>query len=255
MARTLDAILAEVNKRSDPQRSIILKQVAELPKQQQAEEAGLRAQLDVANENILGSARQRGLGFSGIPVGEQAKYAATEFAPALARNAAQFSNRRASLNDALAGIGQDNYKTAYGIYGDELDRDFQAQQFAEQQRQFNEQKAASERAQAAQAASNNSIMNWLKNNQSANPTAPQPPPAPQNLTPPQTPQEKAHDFVRNMKDSGASPIEVVNDFNAAKAWYEKTGDQTDYYKLLFYREQFPDILGQAQFRQTSGLRF
>lgn len=158
MARTLDAILAELNQRTDPQRSTILNQIAELPKQQQDQEAGLRAQLDAANNNILAGARRRGLGFSGIPLQEQAQYAATEFAPALARNAAQYSQQKYTLESALNDLGSRNYQSAYDIYNTEVGRDFEAQKFAEQQRQFNEQMALERQKAAAEQAQSD----WLR---------------------------------------------------------------------------------------------
>lgn len=140
MPRNFDTILAEITAKSDPQRKIVLDQVAALPTQQAADEAGLEAKKTQAFDEILGGARQRGLGFSGIPLGEQAKYAATDYAPALANVKAGYGQRKGTLESALADIGRSDYTTAYDIFN-------QDRNFAEQQRQFNLQER---RAGAAQ---------------------------------------------------------------------------------------------------------
>lgn len=149
MARTFDQVLAEVTSRSDPQRNIVLNQISQLPGQQKADEASLDAKKNQAFDDIVSGARQRGLGFSGIPLGEQAEYSATEYAPALANLKSNYSSRRGSLESALADIGRTDYTTAQDIFA----RD---REFAEQQRQFEEnlrlqreQIAAQQRAAAA----------------------------------------------------------------------------------------------------------
>lgn len=151
MARTLQDILAEVTAQSDPQRQIVLKQIAALPTQQAADEAALGAQKDQAYSDILAGARRRGLGFSGIPLGEQAKYAATDYAPALAKLKTGYGTQRSTLESALAGIGQSNYATANDIFNQERN-------FAEQQRQFNENLAEQRRQAASQNAAFGSLL-------------------------------------------------------------------------------------------------
>ena len=148
MARTIDAIIKEVSSRSDPQRQTIMKQVADIPRQIQAETAGLEAKRLRANDDILGAARDRGVGFGGIPIGEQAQYAATEFAPALARLKTAGVDRRTSLESALSDIGSRDFANAQDIFRDERD-------FAENARRFQIQQdeAARSRAAASRAAS------------------------------------------------------------------------------------------------------
>lgn len=138
MARSLDQVLAEVTARSDPQRQVVLNQVSQLPTQQKAEESSLEAKKSQAYEDILGGARRRGLGFSGIPLSEQAQYNATEYAPAVANLKSSYSNRRSTLESALADIGKNDYMSAQDIFN-------QDRSFEEQQRQFNEQLAESRR--------------------------------------------------------------------------------------------------------------
>lgn len=146
MARSFQDVLAEVTAQSDPQRNIVLNQISQLPTQQAAEETSLNAQKDQAYQDITDSARRRGLGFSGIPLSEQAKYNATDYAPALASLKSNYSNRRSSLESALADIGKNSYTTAYDIFN-------QDRNFEEQQRQFNENLAEQRR----QAAANSSL--------------------------------------------------------------------------------------------------
>lgn len=143
-SRTFEQILAEVTSRSDPQRKIILDQIAALPTQLAADEKALDAKKDQAFDDILVGARRRGLGFSGIPLGEQAQYSAKEYAPALVNLRSGYNTRKRTLESALADIGRSDHAIAYDMF----DRD---RAFAEQQRQFNEQLAAQQRAASAAA--------------------------------------------------------------------------------------------------------
>jgi hypothetical protein len=145
MARSLDQILAEVTARSDPQRNIVLGQISSLPTQQAADESSLVAKKDQAYEDITAGARRKGLGFSGIPLGEQAKYAATEYAPALANLKTSYGGRKSTLEMALADIGKNDYSSAYNMFN-------QDRSFEESQRQFNENLELQRQQLAAQQA-------------------------------------------------------------------------------------------------------
>jgi hypothetical protein len=145
MARTLDQILAELAPAFDPQVANIQKRQQSLPGQIQAEEQGLQARQTEAFDQILGGARRRGLGFSGIPLGEQAKYTATEFLPAMARLRQSGREQAMSLEDAILGIRERQRGQAQNIYQTEQDRAFQREM---QERQLAEQR----RAAAAQRA-------------------------------------------------------------------------------------------------------
>lgn len=151
MARTLDQILSEVSSKSDAQRQAIMGQVADLPNQQAAQEQSLDAQLKRGYDNILSGARRRGLGFSGIPLGEQAEFNATEYAPAVANLKSSFNARRGSLDSALADIGRQDFMTANDLFNSD-------RSFAESQRQFNEQMRMQQenarRSAASSAAAN-----------------------------------------------------------------------------------------------------
>lgn len=127
--RSLDAIVAELNSTYNPQIQSIQARKAELPGQIQAEEQGLAAQQESAFGDILSGARSRGLGFSGIPLGEQAKYTATQYMPALAKLRMSGREQARSLDDAINQIREKQTLTAQDIRQKEMDRWQNQQQF------------------------------------------------------------------------------------------------------------------------------
>lgn len=133
-ARTLSQIIAELNPTYKPQIQSIKKQQSLIPQQTQAAESALNAKKDQAYEDILSGARRRGLGFAGIPLGEQAKYAATDYAPALANLRFQGQQQAMSLQDAILGIRERRDTAALNIRESERARRFQAQQAAKDRR-------------------------------------------------------------------------------------------------------------------------
>jgi len=141
MARTLEQIISELNPTFQPQVQSLQERANLIPQQIQAEEQGLQAKQTDAFGSITDGARRRGLGFSGIPLGEQAKYTASEYLPAIARLRQSGQERAYSLQDAILGINERRDTLGQQIYGQEKDREFQAQQ-AE----------ANRRAQAAASA-------------------------------------------------------------------------------------------------------
>jgi len=138
--RTLQQILSELAPAFDPQVANIQQRQSLIPQQIKAEEQGLQAKQGQAFDSILGGARRRGLGFSGIPLGEQAKYTATEYLPALARLRQTGREQAMSLEDAILGIRERQRGQAMGIYQTEQDRAFQREM---QERQLAEQRRAS----------------------------------------------------------------------------------------------------------------
>ena len=152
IARSLDAILAELEPGYAGSRKAVQTQIEALPAQYEADLGGLNAQLDQANQNIVDQARRRGLGFSGIPVGEQAQYAATNFAPAVARLKSDQLTRRTSLDEALNSLDRDQRQQALGIRSNEETLDEQRRQFDANmafQREMADRQAAAARASAA----------------------------------------------------------------------------------------------------------
>ena len=141
--RTLDQILGELGSVYDPQINSIRTQQAAIPGQQVAEEQGLQAKQTQAFDDILGGARRRGMGFSGIPLGEQAKYTATEYLPAIARLRTASKQQATSLEDQINQINERRTTTALGLRQQDIDNDYRERQFA----------AAQEEARRAAAGS------------------------------------------------------------------------------------------------------
>lgn len=140
--RTLQQIQDELASTYDPQINSVRQQQALIPQQMQAEEQGLQARQTQAYDDIVSGARRRGMGFSGIPLGEQAKYSATEYMPALARLRSQGKQQQMSLEDAILGINERRNTAALGIQQND-------RTFAENQRQFNESLALQKQQAAA----------------------------------------------------------------------------------------------------------
>jgi hypothetical protein len=128
MARTLEQIVAELNPTFQPQVQSLQNRAADIPGQVKAEQAGLQAKQGEAFNSILGGARQRGLGFSGIPLGEQARYTATEYLPALARLQQSGRDQAMSLQDAILGVNERRDTLAQNIFQTEEGRAAQERQ-------------------------------------------------------------------------------------------------------------------------------
>ena len=139
--RTLDQIMAELGTVYDPQVNSIRQRQSLIPEQVKQEEQGLEAKQQTAFGNILDSARRRGTGvaFGGIPLGEQAKYTATEFLPALARLKQSGREQAMTLEDAILGIQERRQNQAMGVRQYEQQRldayDSEQRQLAESRRQ------------------------------------------------------------------------------------------------------------------------
>lgn len=153
MARSLEQIIAELDPGYAGSRNTIQSQIDLLPGQTEQQLGGLQAQAQQSHEDILSGARRRGLGFSGIPVGEQFKYDATTFKPAVANLYSSQNQRKMSLDEALNMLFRDQRTQASGIQQGEIAREdqerrFQAEQALERERlamadrQFKEELAA-----------------------------------------------------------------------------------------------------------------
>lgn len=121
--RTLDQILSELGSTYNPQIDSIRARQNLIPGQVAEEEKGLQAKQEQAFGDILGGARRRGLGFSGIPLGEQARYTSTEFLPALARLKSQGREQAMNLEDAILGIQERRNTLAQQLRQAEIDRE------------------------------------------------------------------------------------------------------------------------------------
>lgn len=151
MARSFDQVYAELGSAFDPSAQLVQQQIESIPGSTDALIQQADAKKDLAFTQITDGARRRGMGFSGIPLAEQATYASTEYAPAIANVKSQAEGRKVSLLESLNSLGRDRRTQAQGIYDNEVARDFQERQFQEQIRQYNET-LAEQRRQAAAAA-------------------------------------------------------------------------------------------------------
>lgn len=92
------------------------------------------------------------MGFGGIPIGEQVKYDATTFKPAVANLYAAQNARKSTLEESLNSLFRDQRNQASGILQSEQDRDEQRRQFeanmAWQREQLDRQEKAAKAASA-----------------------------------------------------------------------------------------------------------
>lgn len=218
--RNIDQILAEVSAKSDPQRQIVMRQIADLPNQQIAAESGLDAKRDRGFEDINLGARRKGVAYWGAPIAEQQKYLATDYLPAAANLKSSFNERRNTLDSALADIGRSDYTTANDLFNNDRN-------FYEQQRRFNEELAMKRQEAAASART------------AASPTVGGGGQSQTNAAAVNPVQQDAYNDVRN-RISSMSAAQVKADYNATakSAGY---GNQRDKFKLEFYAQLRPDL--------------
>jgi hypothetical protein len=115
MAQAIDDILKELDAGYNPQRQAINDRITQLQPQADAQVAGLKQEQQNAFGDITNGARDRGIGFSGIPIAEQAKYTGSTFLPAVANVQSTLNTAKSSLYDNLNNINLDQRKTAYSI--------------------------------------------------------------------------------------------------------------------------------------------
>jgi hypothetical protein len=151
MAQDLSSIISELDAAYNPSRQVINDRINGLQGAQDSDIAGLEGQKVQAFDDITNGARSKGMGFSGIPIQEQAKYTASSFLPAVAKVKQSYNEGRNSLVDALNNMNIDQRKTAMSIRETQQNRDYQA----EQDRLTRE---AATRAAAASSASLGSIL-------------------------------------------------------------------------------------------------
>lgn len=169
--RSLEQILGELGSIYDPQVNSARQQQALIPQQVADEERALGAQQTRSFEEIIGGARRRGLGYSGLPIAEQAKYNATEYMPALARLRGDARKQTLSLEDAILGINERRQGAALGLRQQDVDNDYRERSFAEDVRRFNQQIAEQRRAAAAASAQSNGLASLFSGGQGRAPAA------------------------------------------------------------------------------------
>lgn len=201
-----------------------------------------KAEQGQAYEDILGGARRRGLGFSGIPLGEQAKYASTVFAPAVLRARQQGKQQELSLTDALNSIYADRRKYADTLRQGDIANDqwnqtfaFQKEQWAEQLRQQAADRAAAARAAASSYGGGSGFgLGATGGARAANTgTATKVKPADQQL----------YNQMFLKGDGGQWDANALrNDYNATLK-SARYGNARDKQKILFYHSFRPDLFG------------
>lgn len=224
--RTLSQIISELNPTYTPQIKAIQQQRAAIPQRQAIEQQGLEAKQGQAFNDILGGARRRGLGFAGIPLGEQANYTATEFLPSLARLKQSGNEESLSLQDAINQIYERRNTLAQQILSQRADR-------AEQQRQFNlNYKLSKQQAADARRSSGGGgfspTLGGLSTGGGSKPSA---------KTNPL--QQVAYDDVYTRVQQ-QNDDQIKSDY-VATLQSAKYGNQKDLYKLQIYRKLRPDI--------------
>lgn len=232
MAKAVSTIMKELDKTGGyaADRKLYNDQLAALPAQYEAQVSGLDAKLARANDNILQSARSRGLGYSGPPIAEQQMYAATDYAPALANLRTQQEQTRMGILQALNGLGRDQQKQAYDIWNTN-------RQFKEGQRQFDksyelQKKSASGGGGGYSYTVPSSGGGSSKKKKTSGPKVPKELQALYNQV-----------FV---KPSGGqwSDKALVSDYNATLK-SAKYGNARDKQKILLYHSVRPDLFGKG----------
>lgn len=237
MARALDAIIKELDAGYNPSRDIINQQIKALPQQAESEIGGLKATQAQSFDNILAGARQRGLGFSGIPLQEQAQYTSSQFLPAVARVKQAQNESKTSLLSALADLGRQQRESASSIFQKELDRDEQIRQF---NAQLQAQRDAEARAAAASRSSGGGGYSYSGGGATA---ATKKAAAPQVQVPPQLQQLFNQVFIKG-NGTRWDDRSLVSDYNATLQ-SAKYGNTRDKQKLQLYHSVRPDLFGSS----------
>lgn len=102
--RTLDQILSEYSATYQPSIDYLRQRQAQAPQMVEADIAAANAAQAKAYEDILTGARRRGLGFSGIPLGEQAQYASNVYAPAILAARQKGTEYAQNLENTILGL-------------------------------------------------------------------------------------------------------------------------------------------------------
>jgi hypothetical protein len=102
--RTLDQIISELQPSYQPSIEFLRQRQAEIPKTVESDIQAAQAAQTQAYEDILTGARRRGLGFAGIPLGEQAKYASQVFAPAVLQARTRGTEAARDLEGTILGL-------------------------------------------------------------------------------------------------------------------------------------------------------
>lgn len=111
--QSLDQIMAELNPANTQQTNLIRQQQAGLGEQFKAQQGALDATKAQEMNTINTQAAGKGMAFSGVPIDEQLTYLGTKYLPAVANLKASQNNANTSLEQQLADIYSNTYKSAY----------------------------------------------------------------------------------------------------------------------------------------------
>lgn len=145
MAQTIDQIMASRASLFDPEKALVNSQIAALPGQQAAEQAGLDQAKTNSFRDITNSANARGVLYGGAPIDEQQTYVGTKFLPAVADLKNNYLNKSSALQSTLIGINQKQNQDATGIQSAQTSAEIAAQKAADD-RAYNDRKLQEDRA-------------------------------------------------------------------------------------------------------------
>lgn len=147
--RTLEQILSEYNATYQPSIDYLRQRQAQAPQMVEADIAAANAAQTKAYEDILTGARRRGLGFSGIPLGEQAQYASNVYAPAILAARQKGTEYGQNLESTILGLQAEARSQALARRNAEQDMATQL--------------AAARTSGGGGGSTDTSVLDWLKN--------------------------------------------------------------------------------------------
>lgn len=115
VVQNLQDIIASLNPAYAQSANLFQTQIQAIPGQTAAAQAALDATKTRSFSDINTNANSKGIAFSGIPSSEQARYLGEKYLPAVANLKTSANNQKLTLQQALASLYQDQYKTALGI--------------------------------------------------------------------------------------------------------------------------------------------
>lgn len=145
-----------------PQVDAAQNQLNQLPAYQAAQQAGLDQAKTNAFGDITAGANAKGVLYSGIPIGEQAKYVGEKYLPAVAGLKQNIADKTFNLQDSIAKIRQSQAQQAYSTRQSQLQQE-QSYALAQQKLNNQQQVAASRVSSAApKAPSQQSIAGQIR---------------------------------------------------------------------------------------------
>lgn len=242
--RTLEQINKELSSIYNPQVNLVQQQKAATQGQVDADIEAAKGQKTMAFDEILGGARRRGLGFAGIPLGEQAQYASNVFAPTVLAAQQRGRDRALTLEEALLGLKERQSGQAQQLRRYDVEDDRWERQFAEQRRQYEDQLEASKRAAAARGGGGGfNLAGAMNSGGLTKGGATAGPNIPKGL-------QTLYNQVFVKGDGGMwGDRDLVNDYNSTfkSAQYGNTRDKQ---KLELYHSVRPDLFGAGMPSRT-----